>query len=203
MIPLPFGLSLATVRIGALVAVVVGAGVAGWTARGWREDAARLEADREAHATYVATVEGWAAALQFINGQRDQDRQQAADDRREFDRRVKDARRGPLAVANVECPVSGAELGVGASGSGLPVASVPVHRVAFTADFVRLWNDGLAVGLPATLRAGRSDGPGDGAGFLDPEDILDNLAENGEACNELRSRLLAVQAWARSIGAMK
>lgn len=41
------------------------------------------------------------------------------------------------------------------------------------------------------------------AGEATPEDLLDNLAINGEIANELRSRLLAIQAWARSIGAMK
>ena len=28
-----------------------------------------------------------------------------------------------------------------------------------------------------------------------PEDLLENVAANGEACNEMRSRLLAVQRW--------
>lgn len=37
MIPLP---NSAAVRIGALVAVIVGASVAGWTVRGWKEDSA-------------------------------------------------------------------------------------------------------------------------------------------------------------------
>lgn len=36
-----------------------------------------------------------------------------------------------------------------------------------------------------------------------PENLLDNLAINGELANELRSRLLAIQRWAKSIGAMK
>ena len=36
-----------------------------------------------------------------------------------------------------------------------------------------------------------------------PEDLLDNLAANCELANELRSRLLSIQAWARSIVAMK
>lgn len=37
MIPLP---SFAAVRLGALVAVIAGAGFAGWTVRGWKADAA-------------------------------------------------------------------------------------------------------------------------------------------------------------------
>jgi len=36
-----------------------------------------------------------------------------------------------------------------------------------------------------------------------PEDLLDNLAANGEQANELRRRLLAIQRWAKSIGAMR
>jgi len=34
-----------------------------------------------------------------------------------------------------------------------------------------------------------------------PEDLLDNLAINGEIANDLRSRLLAIQRWAKSIWA--
>lgn len=41
------------------------------------------------------------------------------------------------------------------------------------------------------------------AGELAPEDLLDNLAINGEIANDLRSRLLAIQRWAKSIGAMR
>lgn len=36
-----------------------------------------------------------------------------------------------------------------------------------------------------------------------PEDLLDNVAANGEQANELRRRLLAIQRWAKSIGAMR
>lgn len=36
-----------------------------------------------------------------------------------------------------------------------------------------------------------------------PEDLLDNVAANGELANELRRRLLAIQRWAKSIGAMR
>lgn len=38
-------------------------------------------------------------------------------------------------------------------------------------------------------------------GDLTPEDILDNHAMNSEIANDLRSRLLAIQRWAKSIGA--
>lgn len=41
------------------------------------------------------------------------------------------------------------------------------------------------------------------AGEAVPEDLLDNLAINADIANELRSRLRAIQAWARSIGAMR
>jgi|GEM_PF-2850307 len=38
-------------------------------------------------------------------------------------------------------------------------------------------------------------------GDVTPEDLLDNLAINGEIANDLRSRLLAIQRWAKSIWA--
>lgn len=175
----------------ALVAAVVGLLMTGWTARGWKEDAGRLKDERQAHEAYIKTTNDWAEVVQWINGQRDQERQQAVDDRREFDRRVNDAKRDQQMV------VCGNGVGPGAATE--PGGSV----VRFSPAFTGLWNDGLAIGLPAALRAGRSDGPSAGADPLEAEDLLDNVAANGEACNELRGRLLAVQAWARSIGAMK
>lgn len=36
-----------------------------------------------------------------------------------------------------------------------------------------------------------------------PEDLLDNVAANGEQANELRRRLLVIQRWAKSIGAAR
>lgn len=35
---------------------------------------------------------------------------------------------------------------------------------------------------------------------LTPEDVLDNAAANGEQANDLRARLLEIQAWARRVG---
>lgn len=36
-----------------------------------------------------------------------------------------------------------------------------------------------------------------------PEDLLENVAANGEACNDLRSRLLTIKAWLQRIEAAK
>lgn len=146
MIPLP---SLATVRLGALVAAIVGAGVAGWTVRGWKEDAARLDDERAAVENMRRIAGIYGQALDEANAARDTDRQQAAADRQDFDRRLRNATR-PQSKPLVVC------------GPGLRADGLADHRpaVRFDPDFVRLWNDGLAIGLPAALRADGGDGRG-------------------------------------------
>ena len=171
-------------QIIAAVGVAICAGLAGWTVRGWQEDAARLDAERDAHANYIRIAATYGEALDAANDQRATDHQQAAADRQEFDRRMKHAtRKWKPALA-----VCGDGLDAGRLDStGL--------RVRFGNDFVGLWDDALAIGLPTPYRTTRPDRPGAGADLLDPEDLLANVATNGEQCNELRSRLLAVQAW--------
>ena len=176
LIPLP-------VRLGLLAASIVGAGLAGWTSRGWKEDAARLDAERDAHARYVQIATAYGKALTDVNAGRAQDQQQAATDRREFNRRLGDEKRKGTRL--VGC---GVDLNRGGSDN-------PGGAVRFDPAFVRLWDDGLAIGLPEAYRAGRPDRSGAGAELLDPESILANVAENGEACNDLRSRLLTIQRW--------
>jgi len=149
VIPLPFGLNAATIQLVALVAGFAVASVGGWVVRGWKEDAARLDAERDAHLIYVNTVDGWAAAMQEIGTQRVTDHQQAADDRRTFERRLKDATR-PRSEPLVVC-------GPGLDTDGMVAAGGPVR---FAPAFVGLWNDGLDIGLPAALRSGGSDRAG-------------------------------------------
>lgn len=190
LIPAPYRLLVGV--IAALVALAAAAG-AGWTARGWKEDAARLEAERAQAKFNKETLEGWAAAVQKITADREADRQQAANERRQWQKEIDDAkRRGPLVLcgAGLRDDVAPRPGGAGARLSG---------------DFVRLWNGAFGIGLPAALGPWRADGAGaeaDPAGVA-PEDALENIAANGEQCNDLRGRLLAWQAWARSIGAAK
>lgn len=180
-------------KLAAVAVLIALSAFGGWHVRGWKEDAAKREAERAAHEKYVATVEGWAAAMQEIDKQRTAEQQQAAQDRNNWNRRLRYATRNgskPL----VDC------------GYGLDTSGHASYRpVAFTGDFAWLWDDALRIGLPQALRTGSDHGASAGAGIpdLEPEDLLANVAENGEACNELRSRLIAAQAWARSIGAMK
>lgn len=160
--------------------------VAGWQVHAWKTDAAQLEAEQAAQETYRATVEGWASAVQKITGDRERERQLAAADRREFSRSLTHA--NPL----VDCPAPTAA-------GGQPVAADP----RLGPEFVRLWNAALEIGLPDALRAGRADGARRPAATADPAAALANLADNAETCNDLRAKLLAWQAWARSTGAAK
>jgi hypothetical protein len=156
---------------------------AGWQIHSWKTGAEQLKAERASAELLQKTVEGWNAAVQKITGDRERERQIAAADRREFTRSLSHAK--PL----VECPA--------------------VDQAAAAADprlspeFVRLWNAALEIGLPDTLRSRRADGTRPGPGAVEPNAVLANLADNAESCNELRGKLLAWQAWARSIGAAR
>lgn len=164
----------------------------GWHVRGWEEDAARLDAERKAHALLEQKEESWGKALQAIAGERELERQQGAADRRQWQKELEDAKRsGSLVVcgAGLRDPEAGAAVGGGGRLSG---------------DFVRLYNAGLAVGLPEALRPWRADGDAAGAdSSVAPEDVLDNVEANAEQCNDLRGQILAWQRWARSIGAAR
>jgi len=145
VIPLP---SPAILRATAIAVALAVSAAGGWKMRGWKEDAARLDAERTTHATYVATVDGWAAAMQVIHGLRAADQEQAATDRTEYQRRLKHATR-PQSEPLVVC---GPGLDAGRTAAG----AVPVR---FSADFVGLWDSALDIGLPATLRANRDHRP--------------------------------------------
>jgi type II secretory pathway pseudopilin PulG len=171
------------IRLVVAIVVVLMSALAGWTTRGWKEDAARLDAEREAHARYIKIAEAYGTALNEANAGRAQDQQQAASDRQDFTRRLKDeTRKGTRLVG---------------CGAGLDAGRLDHSRAAVRFDpaFVGLWDDGLAVGLPEAYRAARPDRSGAGADLLEPEDLLANVAENGEQCNDLRSRLLTVKRW--------
>lgn len=127
----------------ALAAVVIAAGgaLAGWQARGWREDAARLADERDAHANYIRIATAYGAALDDANDQAATDRAQADADRRTFDKELRHAKRQGTRL--VVC------------GPGLDTARPddPGLPVRFDPYFVRLWNDALKIGLPTALRA--------------------------------------------------
>jgi hypothetical protein len=170
-----------------LVTLAAGLGI-GWQVHSWKTVAEQAEAERQAAETYRRTVEGWSAAVQEITQDRETERRKAAADRRTFSRSLADEK-APL----LECPPQVA--------AGGPPAADPRLSPAF----VGLWNQSLAIGLPDALRPRRANGPGRSASAAgaDPAEALANLADNAETCNDLRAKVLAWQAWARSIGAAK
>jgi len=191
MIPIPLPWKL----LGILFALAA-AWTTGWRMRGTHEAARQLAAQQAAHETYVKTVEGWQAAAQVITREREQERQHAQNDRRTWQQQLDAAR----AAGDRPGPGLGprdALLG-GDGGAGRDCRDRPaVDR--------RLWHGALGIGLPSALGPWAPDGPGAAA---DPaaqsialDTALENLADNGQACNDLRGLLLDWQAWARAIGA--
>jgi hypothetical protein len=168
------------IRLVAGLIVLVLASFAGWHVRGWREDAARLESERAAKDLYELTVEGWAAAMQVVAVSRAEEQQRATLDRAQFQRRLRDAQKAHR-------PLAGAAAAGGA--------------VVFSPDFVGLWNAALAIGLPAAFRARGAEGGRAAADLPGVGEILDNLAANGERCNQLRARALTCKAFVEAIEA--
>jgi hypothetical protein len=171
------------IRLWLMLAAVAMSALAGYQVRGWKEDSARLDAEREAHARYIQIATAYGTALTEANAGRAKDQQQAASDRQEFTRRLKDESRKGTRLVGCD--------------ARLDVGRLDRHygTVRFDPAFVRLWDDGLAIGLPEAYRTSRPDRSGAGAELLDPEDLLTNVADNGEQCNDLRSRLLTVRRW--------
>ena len=200
MIPIPLPWKL----LGILFALAA-AWTTGWRMRGTHEAARQLAAERVAHETYVKTVDGWHAAAQEITRQREEDRHHAQNDRRTWQQQL-DAERAAAGPAAPADPDRADRLGPGGPSAGLGRDGHPGLdcRDGPVVDR-RLWDDAFAIGLPAALRAGPPAGPRpapDPAAAAVPLDTaLENLADNGQACNDLRGLLLDWQAWARSIGA--
>lgn len=191
MIPLPLPWKLLAIAIALLAA-----GAVGWRLRGDHEDAARLSAERAAHETYVRTVEGWHAATQEITRQREEERRNAQADRRTWN--------AALDAARAAGTGGGTGLGPGHAQLGADGDHARHCRDRPAVDR-RLWHGALAIGLPDALRPWPPDGPGTAAdpaaGAVPIDTALENLADNGQACNDLRGLLLDWQAWARSLGA--
>lgn len=191
MIPLPLPWKL----LGLLFALAV-AWTTGWRMRGSHEAARQLAAQQAAHETYVKTVEGWQAAAQEITRQREEDRQHAQTDRRTWQQQLDAAR----TAGNRRGP----GLGPGNALLGGDGGAVRDCRDRPAIDR-RLWHGALGIGLPAALGPWQPDGasppPDPAADAVSTDTALENLADNGQACNDLRGLLLDWQAWARSIGA--
>lgn len=188
-IPLPW-------RLLGLAFVLAAAWTTGWRMRGTHEAGLQARAQAEAHATYVRTVEGWHAATQEITRQREEERHHAQADRRTWN--------AALDAARAAGPGGGTGLGPGHAQLGGDGNHARNCRDRPAVDR-GLWNDALAIGLPDALRPWPPDGPGTAAdpaaGAVPIDTALENLADNGQACNDLRGLLLDWQAWARSLGA--
>jgi len=149
---------------------------AGLKIEGWRWDASLAVSSRaqaNGLSKFITQQRGRNAAL---SGQLAAERAARASDQRSFEERLRNEK------SLVSCP----QPGDGAA-----------H---LSSAGVVLWNDALAIGLPATAGAGGSDGTAGAAGPVAVDDALRNLAANSAICNGLRSQLLGWQRWARENG---
>lgn len=191
MIPIPLPWKLL-----GLAFVLAAAWTTGWRMRGTHEAGLQARALAEAHQTYVKTVEGWQSATQVLTTAREEERRHAQNDRRTWQQQ--------LDAARAAGDRGGAGLGPGHADLGAAGRDGRGCRDRLVVDR-RLWDDALAIGLPDALRpwppAGPGASPDPAAGAVSLDTALENLADNGQACNDVRGMLLDWQAWARSIGA--
>ena len=153
----------------------------------------------EAHAK-VAQDAAIADAVKLLHAQREQnaklsnlldkERSQRAKDRRDFDRQL--AAAAPL--SEVVCPGGGAE---NRGGTG-PAPAGGTCRLS--ADGVRLWNNGLALGVDQAHRGQFADAANADAGPAEIDAAIGNVADNAELLGECRDRELTWQVKACTNG---
>jgi hypothetical protein len=110
----------------------------------------------------------------------------------DFQRRLADARKQPQKLVTAECPGGHPT----ATGGTADATNATDPRIRFTADFVRLWDDGLSIGATQGERAGRSDAGAAGPGVVEPTDLTANVGQNAERWAKCRSQVRGWQAWA-------
>lgn len=85
------------------------------------------------------------------------------------------------------------------SPAAAPSGAVPepgATRVRCDGDCVRLWNSALAVGLPVAYRGWDADAARSAADSVEGDELIENAADNFEACNVARGIALGWQQWA-------
>lgn len=185
---------------GALVVALLTGFSGGWKVESWRweaSDAAVLESNLKILAAFWQRqrTNNEATARQLA-----QDRDKLDTDRRDFDEELSDADAQNL--VQVDCPAAQPRRDVAPrvavtfppSPASAPAPAAPGPRVHLSADGCRLFNKGLAVGLPDAYGGWGVDAEAGCAGPVEIEDVIRTVERNAEIANGLRSRLLAWQA---------
>ena len=189
--------SLATLRLIGAAILAVGLVLTGWTARGWKEDAARLKERDEELTFFVKNGMRWAQINSKVSGEYAQEKAGREADRLSFEERLHRARTNQLVQVN--CP----KQQTAAVGEPQAADTSGGSFVGFNAEFAGLWNDALAQGSTEAERAGRVTADSRWPGLADPLDLLRNTGENGRRWAECRAQVRGWQLWATQNGFMQ
>lgn len=180
-----------------LLAVIAAAFGAGWEIRSWK-----AESDRVAELSgYIAATKRSIAKDKEVAGQigrlLNDHAAQREQDRLTFEEKLRHVSGKSLVrVVRPKCPAAPTDRASVARVPPLPVADGDSDRVLLTGVYIGLHNDALAIGSTQAERAGRVDAATEGAGVVEPKEVLANLKPNAERWAECRTRLRGFQAWA-------
>lgn len=185
---------------GAFAVALIVAFSTGWQVESWRWDAANtavLENNLKIiSAFWKRQAEGNADTARRLAA----DREKLDADRLAFDEELANAE--PASLVEVSCPkpqpartpAQRNALAAAPLPDAAPAPAAPGPRVELSAAGCKLFNDGLAVGLPDAYGGWRADAEAACTGPVEITEVLRINRANAEITNTLRSRLLAWQA---------
>lgn len=188
------------IQIGIALALCVGAFIAGVNVESNHRDAQLLAAERAAAESYRAAVAHQRSQAAEIAQQLSAERRSRESDSASFREQLAKARRNGVALAT--CP--GSETKERVVLVSPPTEQKPeargVGEPRFTAEFGRLHDAAVSVGMPGASDSGGVDGPASASITFTAEEVLSVIAENGAKCSELRSQVIGFQNFVRNQG---
>lgn len=178
---------------GLLLAAALGAFTLGWTVESWRWDAASAKVLENNLRVLSDFWKRQANSNQATAQRLARDRDKLDRDRRAFDERIANVSESSL--VEVTCPKpEPSRVIVTFPPPADPAPLAPGPRVHLSADACKLFNDGLAVGLPDAYGRWGVDAEAACAGPVEVSAMIRVVKANAEAANKMRSQLLAWQA---------
>lgn len=186
-----------------LAALTIGSFTTGWKVESWRWDASLKDVAEDNLRRVQEFFDKERKNSELVAAGLNKDRADLQEDQRKFQENFDAARRnGPILKAS--CPNTqrpSVAPGVGSAttvaestpGVAAPASDAVGAGVVCDAACMRLWNDGLAQGLPDAYGGWRADavpGPSDS---VEGDALIANGAANGARCNAIRSTLIGWQ----------
>lgn len=185
-------------RLGLFLVVLAAVFAAGWTVRDWKADADRVAQLEAAEKAIRAQIKADRQIHDELAARLAASRQQRDTDYAKFQEALRNAKPTTLVRCN-PTPAAAHTTTV----NGPPQENEPAVGVAFSGEFVRLWNAGLSVGASEADRARRPTDTVERAGVSDPRTLLSNVGENGRRANACGAALNGWIDWACKHGLLE